>query len=172
MAQSFSPAKVQRVREENAANETAKLDEQACKEDAKLQRVILKEQRDAAAAQQREEDKAARAAKRQLDMEARVAKRLLMQQEKEDRAATRLQAHSNQKVNCSPAKRPSKRATTVSNNLSKPSPVSQRRNQTSKMLKEVDLKDSTASFSVTASCSSTSSTSRVSRSGRIIKPQQ
>ncbi|OJD20337.1 hypothetical protein ACJ73_08329, partial [Blastomyces percursus] len=89
LAQFFSPAKMQSIRENLAASEAAKRDEQARKEDAKLQRTILKEQKEADIIQQRMEreaarqvtkqqkemDKAARAAQRQIDKELRDEKK-------------------------------------------------------------------------------------------------
>ncbi|EDN02183.1 predicted protein [Histoplasma mississippiense (nom. inval.)] len=106
LAQFFSPAKVQSIREQMTAAEAAKKDEQARKEDAKLQHAILKEQKETdimlqrmereaarqAAKEQKEMDKAARAAQRQIDRELRDAKKAQEQKEKEERAAARQQS--------------------------------------------------------------------------------
>ncbi|EDN11414.1 predicted protein [Histoplasma mississippiense (nom. inval.)] len=97
LAQFFSPAKVQHIREQMAASEAAKKDEQACKEDAKLQHAILEEQEAdimkqwmqwnaacQAAKQQKEMDKAARAAQWQIEKEFRDARKTQEQKEREE----------------------------------------------------------------------------------------
>ncbi|EDN08499.1 predicted protein [Histoplasma mississippiense (nom. inval.)] len=45
LAQFFSPAKMQHIREQMTASEAVKKNEQACKEDAKLQHTLFKKQK-------------------------------------------------------------------------------------------------------------------------------
>ncbi|OJD18671.1 hypothetical protein ACJ73_08698 [Blastomyces percursus] len=184
LAQFFSPAKVQSIRENLAASEAAKKDEQARKEDAKLQRTILKEQKEADIIQQRMEreaarqvtkqqkemDKAARAAQRQIDKELRDEKKAQEQKEKEERAAVRLQSRLNKKMieeskNHLPNResRPS-----ISQRVAKSRFQSPARVPTDPPPEGYD--DIVISTNLMAACSLNLPPPKISRSGRVIKP--
>ncbi|OJD27217.1 hypothetical protein ACJ73_01382 [Blastomyces percursus] len=184
LAQFFSPAKVQRAREQIAADEAIKKSEQARKEDAKLQRAILKEQkeadimkqrmqRDAArqtAKEQKEMDKAARAAQQQVEKELRDARKAQEQKEKEERAAARLQSRLDKnKIEESKNHLPNRESRpSISQRVAKSRFQSPARVPTDPPPEGYD--DITISTNLMAACSLNLPPPKISRSGRVIKP--
>ncbi|EDN02638.1 predicted protein [Histoplasma mississippiense (nom. inval.)] len=186
LAQFFSPAKVQSIREQMTAAEAAKKDEQARKEDAKLQHAILKEQKETdimlqrmereaarqAAKEQKEMDKAARAAQRQIDRELRDAKKAQEQKEKEERAAARQQSRlGGGQVRGSKNHLPNREIRpSISQRVAKSRFQSSARLPAGPPPGGPD--DIATPTDLTAACSLNLPPPKISRSGRVIKPNK